>query len=186
MELRDGYEQSQGSTPDSNRLRYMNLAEHEHAASKCWVLQHKKQGQEWIDCYAFTTEEFLPMDLAVMTFKTTQDTRGSFFNQMVICTRFLMQDRLGMGGELKGQIVGTVGMVNGKVKKRVYKLEGMSGRWIEQDVKMCKTEVERWDALESEFGIVLGEQERMGIKGLGTELKSIDNDDGAFLDAIHR
>ena len=34
-----------------------------------------------------------------------------------------------------------------------------------------KDEIYRWEILEQDFGIVLGEQERMGIKGLLTEHK---------------
>jgi hypothetical protein len=60
-------------------------------------------------------------------------------------------------------VVGVVTMVGGKVKQRI----GCNSETLVE----CTSEVERWEALEKWFGIVLGEQERLGIRGLSTELK---------------
>lgn len=80
--------------------------------------------------------------------------RGSFFNHTILCVRTLME------GE---DLVGVLTMVDGKVKRRIG---GVSETLVD-----CISEVERWEALEKWFGIVLGEQERAGIRGLSTELK---------------
>jgi hypothetical protein len=60
-------------------------------------------------------------------------------------------------------VVGVITMADGKVKQRI---RGNTETLVE-----CVSEVERWDVLEKWFGIVLGEQERLGIRGLSTELK---------------
>lgn len=65
--------------------------------------------------------------------------------------------------------MGTLGLLNGKVKKTVWEEE--KGEWKKETLVECKSEVERWEALEKWFGIVLGEEERRGIKGLVSELK---------------
>lgn len=95
-----------------------------------------------------------------MNWKTTRDLRGSFFNHKVICVRNVMDGQ---------DFVGTVVLTDGKVRKRE--------RGENETLKVCKSEVERWEALEQYFGIVLGEQERMGIKGMVTELKGGPEED---------
>jgi hypothetical protein len=64
----------------------------------------------------------------------------------------------------QGEIIGTINLVNGKVKRRVK-----SGK--SELLANCVSEVDRWEALEKWFGIVLGQEERVGIKRLVTELK---------------
>jgi hypothetical protein len=65
-------------------------------------------------------------------------------------------------------VVGVITMVDGKVKRRV--------RGNTETIVECTSEVERWEALEKWFGIVLGKQERLGIRGLSTELKGSPDD----------
>lgn len=89
-----------------------------------------------------------------MNFKTTRDVRGSFFNYVLFCNKLLLKDR---------EIVGVLNLTGGKLKKRV--------RGVETVLEEVDSEVERWEVLEREFGIVLGGEERFGIKGLVTELR---------------
>ncbi|KAE8451550.1 hypothetical protein EG329_003623 [Mollisiaceae sp. DMI_Dod_QoI] len=158
--LEDGNEMAWGVTGDRVRVLWEGIREFETPGEKCWVLQHKREGcEEWDDMYCFTDIEFTPMDVGVMNWKTTRDVRGSFFNHLIICVRNQME------GE---DVVGTVIMTDEKVKSRV--------RGKNETLKVCKNELDRWEALEKYFGIVLGEQERMGIKGLSTELKTSPED----------
>lgn len=73
---------------------------------------------------------------------------------MIMCVGYVMEEE---------EIVGAIIMTNGKVKQRI--------RGNNETLQECSSEVERWEALERWFGIVLGEQERLGIRGLSTELK---------------
>lgn len=104
--------------------------------------------------YCFTDTEFLPQDIAVMTFKTTGDVRGSFFNHVLFCGRNLL---------VKGEVVGRLDLMGGRLKRRLGGVETV--------VEVVESEVERWEVLEREFGIVLGDQERSGITGLVTKLR---------------
>ena len=158
--LVDGIEVPWGSTSDRKRIIWSAIPEFETPGEKCWILQHKREdNNEWDDIYCFTENECLPQDIEVMNWKGTQDLRGSFFNHMILCVRTVME------GE---DVVGVITMVDGKVKKRI--------RGTTEILVECVSEVERWEALEKWFGIVLGEQERLGIRGLKTELKgSLDD-----------
>jgi hypothetical protein len=55
------------------------------------------------DSYFFLENVFLLQDIEVMNFKSTKDSRGGFFNQMVICVKTLLE---------RDDIVGTL-TVNG-------------------------------------------------------------------------
>ena len=153
--LVDGNEVPWGSTNNRKRIIWSSIPEFETPVEKCWILQHKRgDNEEWDDIYCFTENECLPQDIEVMNWKGTQDIRGSFFNHMILCVRTVMEG---------DDVVGVITMVDGKVKRRI---RGSTETLVE-----CVNEVERWEALEEWFGIVLGEQERMGIRGLQTELK---------------
>lgn len=59
-------------------------------------------------------------------------------------------------------------------------VDGTVKRWVRgqrETLQVCGSEVERWEALERWFGIVLGSEEREGIKGLVTDLKRGREDD---------
>lgn len=63
----------------------------------------------------------------------------------------------------EGEVVGTVILVGGEVKRRV--------RGKSEVLKVCKMERERVEALERWFGIDSGQEEVRGIKGMVTELQ---------------
>ncbi|PVH89906.1 cysteine proteinase [Cadophora sp. DSE1049] len=155
IELVDGNELPWGSTNDRIRLIYTSIPEFTFPSSRCWILQHRQAGNTaWDDTYCFTETEFLPQDIAVMNFKTTRDVRGSFFNHVLFCGKNLLED---------GEVVGIVNLTGGRLKRTVGGEETL--------VQEVGSEVERWEVLEKEFGIVLGDEERMGIRGLVTELR---------------
>lgn len=154
VKLVDGNEMPWGVTGDMVRAVWRGLDEFETPGEKCWVLQHGKEGSgEWSDVYAFTEIEFLPQDIKVVNFKTTGDVRGSLFNHMIIYMKTVMEE----------ETVGLLSLVDGKVKRKV---KGKS-----EDVGKLESEIDRWVGLEKSFGIVLGEQERLEIRGLRTELQ---------------
>ncbi|KUJ21769.1 cysteine proteinase [Mollisia scopiformis] len=160
LELRDGNVMQWGSTGDEVRLLWKGIGEFESPEEKCWVLEHRREGGEWEEVYCFTEVEFTEADVGVMNWKTARDLRGSFFNHIIICMRTEME------GE---DVVGTVVLRDGVVKRVV--------RGESQTIRVCKSEVDRWEALEEHFGIVLGVQERNGIKGMVTELKGKPEDE---------
>jgi arylamine N-acetyltransferase len=160
--LVDGIEVPWGSTNDRKRLIWSSIPEFENP-EKCWILQHKREGnEEWDGIYCFAEVQCLPQDIEVMNWKSTKNVRGSFFNQMILCVRTVMEEE---------DVVGVITMADGKVKQRI---RGNTETLVE-----CVSEVERRDALEKWFDIVLGEQERLGIRGLSTELKgALESDRG--------
>ncbi|KAI6709319.1 hypothetical protein JHW43_008133 [Diplocarpon mali] len=154
--LMDGNELPWGATGDMFRLLFTAIPEFEDPDQRCWVLQHKNHGKEaWGDVYCFTETEFLPQHIAVMNFKTG-DVRGSFFNHVTSCGRNIMDE---------GRVVGTVNLAGAKCNRRVWNGE----EWRSEVVRVCEGEVDRWEVLESVFGILLGDEERKGIKGFGSD-----------------
>ena len=102
----------------------------------------------------------MPQDIEVMNFKSTKDIRGSFFNQVIICLKTLLE---------RDDIVGTLMLMDEVLKRRMQAKS--------EKVWECKNKIDRWEVWEQDFDIVLGEQERMGIRGLVTELKSKGEDE---------
>ncbi|PBP27843.1 arylamine N-acetyltransferase 1, partial [Diplocarpon rosae] len=159
IELIHGNEVPWGATGDRLRLLFTAIPEFEDPDQRCWVLQHKGHSKrEWKDLYCFTETEFIPQDIAVMNFKSTGDVRGSFFNHVAFCGRNIVEE---------GRVVGTVNLAGAKCKRKIWR----EGEWQSEVVGVCESEVDRWEMLESVFGIVLGNEERKGIKGLESELK---------------
>lgn len=115
-----------------------------------------------IDC--FTALEFLPQDYAVMSYYVNNSPQ-SWLTTTVVAVKMLLdheqrEDRKQFSNEEQPEDVIVVGkeMLSGAELKR-----NMGGRT--QLVKMCATEQERVDVLRDIFGLVLPEEERMGITG---------------------
>jgi hypothetical protein len=115
-----------------------------------------------VDC--FTTLEFLPQDYAVMSYYVNNSPQ-SWLTTTVVAVRMLLdhgerEDHKQVSNEEQPEDVLVVGkeMLSGAELKR-----NMGGRT--QLVKMCATEQERVDVLRDIFGLVLTEEERMGITG---------------------
>jgi hypothetical protein len=115
-----------------------------------------------IDC--FTALEFLPQDYAVMSYYVNNSPQ-SWLTTTVVAVKMLLdheqrEDRKQFSNEEQPEDVIVVGkeMLSGAELKR-----NIGGRT--QLVKTCATEQERVDVLRDIFGLVLPEEERMGITG---------------------
>jgi hypothetical protein len=113
-----------------------------------------------IDC--FTALEFLPQDYAVMSYYVNNSSQ-SWLTTTVVAVKMLLdheqrEDRKQFSNEEQPEDVVVVGkeMLSGVELKR-----NMGGRT--QLIKTCATEQERVDVLRDIFGLVLMEEERMGI-----------------------
>ena len=139
--------------PAEMRVIYDNIPENTDPHQRLWIYQHRNDAQApWLPMYCFTELEFLPQDYEVMNFQTSQ-SRTSFFTYQVIVIKNILQD---------GEIVGTLMLVGADLKRRI------NGKT--EQLQVCKTEEERLQALEKWFGIKLSEDERVGIRGMATEL----------------
>jgi arylamine N-acetyltransferase len=115
-----------------------------------------------VDC--FTALEFLPQDYAVMSYYVNNSPQ-SWFTTAVVAVKMLLghehrEEPKQSSSEEQPDDVVVVGkeMLSGAELKR-----NMGGRT--QLVKMCATEQERVDVLRDIFGLVLTEEERIGITG---------------------
>ena len=136
------------------RLRAENIADNTDSGQKLWVYATKDLGdEEWRKRYCFTELEFLPQDYEMMNFYTSTNPR-SWFTQVVVVLKMIMEE---------GEIVGTISMLGGEVKRRV---QGRS-----EVVAQATSERNRVMALEEWFGVKLQEGEIEGIKGLVTQLR---------------
>jgi arylamine N-acetyltransferase len=115
-----------------------------------------------VDC--FTTLEFLPQDYAVMSYYVNNSPQ-SWFTTTVVAVKMLLdnehsEDDKQASNEEQPEDVVVMGkeMLSGAELKR-----NMGGKT--QLVKTCATEQERVHVLRDVFGLVLTEEERMGITG---------------------
>ena len=123
---------------------------------KLWIYQYRnKPTLPWNSYYAFAEFEFLESDLEMMSYWTSQSP-ASFQTNTVLVVKFLRREE---------KVVGKLMMANEVIKRN----DGMGGTRVEQ---VCASEEERVDALREKFGIVLTEEERVGIRGWRTELKA--------------
>jgi arylamine N-acetyltransferase len=120
-----------------------------------------------LDC--FTTLEFLPQDYAVMSYYINNSPQ-SWFTTTVVAVKMLLDDeqseddkQSSNGEQTKEEVVVGKEMLCGAELMR-----NMGGKT--QLVKTCATEQERVDVLRDVFGLVLTEEERMGITGSVTAL----------------
>ncbi|KAI9825456.1 MAG: N-terminal acetyltransferase [Thelocarpon impressellum] len=157
MPLVDGAE-SQGLGTQMLRLAYRRLRQHRDPTQRAWVLETRgedENGEEWKPIYAFTTVEFLPSDFSVMNLATST-LRTSWFTYTVVCARMLLS-------EAGDEVIGNLTLVNRDLKRNI--------RGKKELLVTCQSEEERLAVLEEHFGIVLREDERGGIAGLGTALR---------------
>lgn len=141
--------------PAETRLVFENVLNgYADAGQRLWQYHHRVDPQsEWLVMYCFTELEFLPEDYEIMNFWTSRSPR-SWFTYRVVAVKMVLEG---------GEVVGTVVLGGGDVKKRV------GGRT--ELLRKCRTEGERVEALEVLFGVRLTDEEREGIRGMVTELK---------------
>jgi arylamine N-acetyltransferase len=153
--LRDGFE-TISIAPRKIRLQLRAIAEtyasEAALAPKMWcydVCYGPVSNDEsvWTPTYCFTETEFLPQDYEVMSWFTSTH-ESSFFTKSVMCTKMIMDEE-------KGFIVGNRTLFGDSVQETIGAEKMM--------LKECKTEVERVQALEELFDVVLTGEERDAV-----------------------
>lgn len=144
---------SQGIVPQELRLVRENIPANTDPSQRLWIYQTRHTlTDSWSPKYCFSEVEFLPQDYALMNFYTSQ-CKFCWFTYRIAVVKMI---REGDG------IVGTMILNADVVKRRI--------RGETEELKRCKTEEERANALEQWFGIYLTAEERRGIGGMVTDL----------------
>ncbi|OAL57241.1 arylamine N-acetyltransferase 2 [Pyrenochaeta sp. DS3sAY3a] len=152
--------------------------------SKLWVYQYRNgEAAAWNSFYAFGEQEAMEADFGNLNWYTGSHPE-SFQTFTCIVVKFLRREKTNNADatsqiHVNGapfhpfdqEIYGKRMLVNGVVK------ENLGGKTA--IVEDCQTEDERVEALEKWFGIRLTEEERLGIKGWGTELRG-DGSEGVL------
>jgi arylamine N-acetyltransferase len=133
---------------------------HRTEDTKLWIYQYRNSPeQEWNAFYAFNESEAMEADFHNLNWYTGSHPE-SFQTFTCIIVKFLRRTKADENGDQ--EIYGKRMLINGVVK------ENLGGKT--KVVEDCKTEEERLLALEKWFGMTFTEEEKMGIKGWGTEL----------------
>lgn len=135
---------------------------HSRDGGKMWVYQYQNRPeQDWNSYYAFPEMEFLPGDLEWMA-EGAQSTALSFQTWTVLGVKFLMSEQ----------------EIEGKNGRKIYGKVMLAGDIVKtntggktQTAKECKTEADRVQALKDYFGIILTNDEIIGIVGTKTEIR---------------
>lgn len=151
--IKEGVEVQAGSTVTSHRLiaqKHTNPF-----IQPNWILQNRfSPSDPWRPIYQFALTEFQTRDFEVMNYFTSTNIH-IFFTHKLVASLMIMDDE-------KKDIVGAITLESEKIKKRVH---GNS-----EELRLCKNERERVDALERWFGIVLSEKEQKGISRTVAEI----------------
>jgi arylamine N-acetyltransferase len=171
-----------GVSPARGRLQYTKLEEHTDPNQRVWLFsgqQHQQQqereegGPVWRDFYAFVDIEFFPADFEVMNLRTMTAPQ-SYFVQTVLCMRTMLDvtdlelqlhnnKRRQPNNVSEQQPEGLLILHKDQIKKRI----GENSDVIEK----FDTEMQRIEALEKYFGIVLSFEEQRAIRGMASELR---------------
>lgn len=128
-----------------------------------WTYQYRNSPEKpWNSFYVFNETEFLEQDFQVVSFFTSQ--AQTFQKTTIMIVKFVLEK--GKNAEDEDRVAGKVMLVNGTVKRN------MGGRT--EVVEVCTNEPQRIRALEKWFGITLTDEEIIGIKGYGTELRDVE------------
>jgi arylamine N-acetyltransferase len=131
---------------------------------KLWILETcDSHSREWQPGYCFSEMEFLPRDFRTFNFRTMRDPTSWFTTTLVLTKVILSEEQSSDGGENEKDAIGTLTLFGDTLKRRV------GGRRPEELV-VCKSEDERVEVLQKWFDIVLSAEERVGIKGLASEI----------------
>jgi arylamine N-acetyltransferase len=131
---------------------------------KLWIYQYQNgEDKVWNSFFAFSDAvEFLPADYHIMNCYTGGSAE-SFQTYTVLVVQFLRREDQDGSGE--AGVYGKRMLAGGVVK------ENLGGKT--QVVQVCENEKERVEALKKWFGIELTEEEKEGIKGWKTELRTV-------------
>ncbi|KAL7269140.1 hypothetical protein RUND412_008208 [Rhizina undulata] len=163
-----------------HRLLHKPLKQLSNRGLPQWIFQCQNTPQEpWLDEYAFSTEiEFFQEDYEVMSYAAST-LPTSIFQQMVFCIRTILSSELTTNEEFKNAGISRDGEVRavGKVILKDREVRRRVGARTEK-VDEFASEAERWEGLRKWFGIVLDEEEKRGIRGLKTEIKTYEEEEG--------
>lgn len=147
--------------PREGRVIYDSIPGWSSPDQKWWRLQQRRgdvEADPWMDVYAFTETEWLPMDFEMI--RTAYVTMGTgWIAPRVACFRVLLES---------DEPVGWIMIWEDEVKRH-YK-----GKT--ETLKKLYSESDRVATLQAEFGIVLTSDEQRQIVGLSTEIKGDDFD----------
>lgn len=160
--------------PSTVRFRYDGISQNLWSEDRLWIYEHRfDENAPWVPQYCFTGSEFLPEDIHVMNLGPSKSP-SSWFTQTVVCVRFTTEsDVLTKNGKESQYAREAIGeKINGALI-----LEETTLKWRQNGVKTLEKELmndgERLQVLETYFGIVLAEEDRMAIKGSVGELKPL-------------
>ena len=135
------------------RLMRQSIPQFADQSQELWVYQYRNDlNLPWNSFYCFAEHEFSQQDFEIINYWTSQHP-DSFQTHTVLVIKFLRR-----GDEIYGKRM----LVDGLVK------ENLGGKTTL--IETCTTEAERIAALKTHFGITLTEEQKEGIRGLGTEL----------------
>ncbi|KAH6633336.1 arylamine N-acetyltransferase 1 [Boeremia exigua] len=142
--------------PAAARLQWRNIPGNTDPNQRLWVYEHRPGAEsDFTLMYCFTELEFQPTDYTLMNYFTST-SKHIFFTRAIVLEKKILDD----AGELVGQLI----MSDRDLKWRIY---GKKEKQIE-----FNSEEDRLGALEEHLGIHFGEMERIGIRGLPSEIKS--------------
>ena len=145
--------------PATGRLVLKNLPEHTNRDRKIWMYQWRSNDDaEWDDKYAFTEEEFMPVDFQAMSVNISY-RRNSFFMHSLAMTRMVLAQEIGEEGD---GIVGEIALTGDRVRRYLGGKEDVSEQF--------ETEADRLKALKKWFGIELSQRQKTGVKGTAIAL----------------
>ncbi|KAI9857196.1 MAG: N-terminal acetyltransferase [Trichoglossum hirsutum] len=145
-----------GISPQLLKLEYQRLWQHSDPSQRAWIYSHRANGDTpWTDAYSFVEVEFFVADYEVMNL-CTMTSRQSFFTQVVLCVKTLLDEH----GDTEGVLI----LFQNELKTKI--------RGETSIVEKLQSEEQRVRALEKWFGIILTEGEKKGIQELVTELKA--------------
>jgi arylamine N-acetyltransferase len=144
-----------GIGTQSLKLEYRKLQQHNDPSQCVWIYSYRANDDApWTEGYSFVEIEFFPADFEVINL-STMSLRQSFFTQVVLCVKMLLDEH----GNTEGVLI----LFQNEVKTRT----GGHTSVLER----LESEQQRVRALEDRFGILLTKEQREGIKGLATELR---------------
>ena len=144
-----------GIHPQLLGLEYKSLPMHTDPHQRAWVFSQKSLSDDaWTEAYAFTEIEWFPEDFAVINLRP-MTSPDSIFKQAVICMKALLNPDT-------GELEGTITLFENEVKQKI--------RGVVVKSEKFTSEAERVEGLEKWFDIRLTQEERVGIKGLPSEL----------------
>jgi arylamine N-acetyltransferase len=132
-----------------------------HTDQHLWIYNFRHTDTSpWAPAYCFSEREFLPVDFVTMN-HFTSTSRTSWFGYTVVCVKMIMgrKDNREDGEE---EIIGDITLNGREVKRRI--------RGESQVLAVLESEKERVEALEKWLGVSLTAEERVGIRGMVTEI----------------